>query len=723
MKILFIILFLFLGINNLYSGSEPFWEEVSAPSTGIVYDMAKDSIGNLYIACENGVWKSTNNGDGWFKFLETNRLPDESNSVRNIDINENNIIAINQEYYSNYLRSISISSDFGKSWEEIDFQKDDYRYVIDIQWHRDKLFFLAYYNSNPKFLGQMYVYDLNSGKCIKYGDSINNRIYGFRVLNDNSIAVRCEDDNHNSIILSLGENRVGWDLVYSTPAYISDLYYYSRDSLFIGTSYGLYRMNSAKEIFSYDNFEDYIVSVNICNGKLILGGKEEVIVFNEDNGSFDHYNSDLDSIIWSRVEDIIYNNGIYFININENGIYKSSDSCKSWESSNNGFSCTHLNRIAFDIIDGSVYLASFGLYKSFDDGKKWDLIGFEGENLHTVYVSKKNDIYISSVVNEAIMKSEDGGKSWKKVLRIRDALFDICENSNGDLFATSLGFAVLYRSFDKGETWERFYMNVGSSGKYIETNSEGHLFISNDYGDFSYSTNNGNSWNIVYDDGSCWYEEGIMFIPNTKYGFVSYGGCLLFTEDNGKRWEVLYDRDKFHIFKVHGYIMAVDSTGMIYTYDIRGPSPLKVIISRTDVWGNYIDDVSEGILDKEINVMAVSPDGYIWSASNYGGVYRSKSPVVGVEEKDLINNNDITISPNPATEILTLSYSVSEPGTVLISLLDMLGRKAIELPEKYTDSGIHKELIDISSLNSGIYFISVKTNSGVMTRKVVVYGK
>ena len=713
MKNLFIILFLFVGIINLYSGSEPFWERFDGPSIGHVRDMAHDSDGNIYITSEYSVWKSSDLGENWSMILDRKGYPDNSPSiVRKVDVNKNNVIAVAENITRPTKVDILISFDHGYTWSSTGFKMDDRSDLLDIQWYGDNIYALikrGYYENGT---GIIKSYNLKDSVWTNFGDTIPNEVLDFSVLNDKSIAVaRRIGINEHDVITSTDGGKY-WETKLNTSRFINSICYQSPNKLYTCSSADFYKIENDKIKKTAFNTND-INSIDIDDkNRILLGSQKKVMISENDGDTFESYSKGLDLLEKASINKILNIGDVYFSNVGLCGVYKSTDIGMSWESSNNGFHSNFLNCLSFDRYDGSVYLASVGLYKSTNNGISWELIGFEGEFLYNVYVSKKNHLYVTSYIHESLMKSKDGGKSWKKVLNTRDVLNEICENSEGELFATSLGFSFLYRSFDGGDTWLGDWINPPSSGsgKNIAVNSEDHLFTSEDWGGVYRSTDKGDYWEKQLGEGvyGCFFEYDILFIPKTKYGFVSYDDCLYFTEDNGRNWKLRYFKSKS--------IMAVDSIGMIYVEDGSR-------IKRTDVWGNLIDDISEGLSDYGLSTMAVSPNGYVWAATDYGGVYRGRSPVVGVEEKDLINNNDITISPNPATEILTLSYSVSEPGAVQISLLDFLGRKAKEIPEKYIDSGIHKEIIDISQLQSGIYFLSVKTGLGVITKKVVVVGK
>jgi hypothetical protein len=66
------------------------------------------------------------------------------------------------------------------------------------------------------------------------------------------------------------------------------------------------------------------------------------------------------------------------------------------------------------------------------------------------------------------------------------------------------------------------------------------------------------------------------------------------------------------------------------------------------------------------------------------------------------------IFPNPATEKLTLSFELKNTADVECWITDVAGNKVLMAFHKKTGPGIHSEIIDVKTLQPGIYLISVK---------------
>ncbi|MGL5890055.1 MAG: T9SS type A sorting domain-containing protein, partial [Bacteroidia bacterium] len=74
--------------------------------------------------------------------------------------------------------------------------------------------------------------------------------------------------------------------------------------------------------------------------------------------------------------------------------------------------------------------------------------------------------------------------------------------------------------------------------------------------------------------------------------------------------------------------------------------------------------------------------------------------------------------PNPNDGVFTLAFELSSAKTVQFEVLDVQGRKVYEQRREGVLS--HREQIDLSMAESGIYVLRIITNDGVATQKIVV---
>lgn len=73
--------------------------------------------------------------------------------------------------------------------------------------------------------------------------------------------------------------------------------------------------------------------------------------------------------------------------------------------------------------------------------------------------------------------------------------------------------------------------------------------------------------------------------------------------------------------------------------------------------------------------------------------------------------NDFVIYPNPVKDLLSIKNNASE-AVLSIAVTDLEGRIVLQSP--YIESGV-----DLSNLSNGVYLVTVKTDKGVKTQKIV----
>jgi uncharacterized membrane protein len=87
------------------------------------------------------------------------------------------------------------------------------------------------------------------------------------------------------------------------------------------------------------------------------------------------------------------------------------------------------------------------------------------------------------------------------------------------------------------------------------------------------------------------------------------------------------------------------------------------------------------------------------------------------------NNITTEIFPNPSSDQFVVKYGLSQPATVRIDLLDMLGNKVTELVrEGQQGSGQYTQTFNASEykLQPGIYLVSFDIGGKTQTQKLVV---
>ena len=139
------------------------------------------------------------------------------------------------------------------------------------------------------------------------------------------------------------------------------------------------------------------------------------------------------------------------------------------------------------------------------------------------------------------------------------------------------------------------------------------------------------------------------------------------------------------------------SSGMV-SYSIKLKRNLAVGTQIKNGAAIYFDYNSPVITNKTLNTIAAP---------------LSVKDIKGIEA------NDVVIYPNPAQSAFTISIDMPESYNALLSLFDISGRE-VSARNISLQNGKNSIVENIVSLQSGIYFVQLKTNNSVITKKLVI---
>jgi hypothetical protein len=81
--------------------------------------------------------------------------------------------------------------------------------------------------------------------------------------------------------------------------------------------------------------------------------------------------------------------------------------------------------------------------------------------------------------------------------------------------------------------------------------------------------------------------------------------------------------------------------------------------------------------------------------------------------------NQLVIYPNPFTSNFNLSFYKKQNGITLITISDVLGKLVKSIPANNTQIGRNEIVLNLSELNSGIYFCNLNSNNENKTVKII----
>jgi len=80
----------------------------------------------------------------------------------------------------------------------------------------------------------------------------------------------------------------------------------------------------------------------------------------------------------------------------------------------------------------------------------------------------------------------------------------------------------------------------------------------------------------------------------------------------------------------------------------------------------------------------------------------------------------ITLFPNPTDEILQLDFTLKKDQNIQFRIFDSMGRLVLQTPRKYESRGQKDQLIDVTNLVSGVYWLEILTEEGKVYHSFMV---
>ncbi len=400
---------------------------------------------------------------------------------------------------------------------------------------------------------------------------------------------------------------------------------------------------------------------------------------------------------------------------------------------------------------------------STDGGDSW-AFRMEGNSFNSTYqivehpngtlyaaVSTVHDMYQSTYLRDnvidggdgGILYSTDGGQNWSMLRDFNnpvvalaldpndaDVLYASVVNSNtGGIYRTS------NLSSGAGASWSvladpprtqghPFLIEVLDDGTLVCTYSGrrtgGGAFTASS--GLFVSTNDGASWEDRSHPGMHYWSKDVVIDPHdsnqdTWYVCVFSGwggppnglGGIYRTTDRGQNWERIVDSDRVESLSIH-------------------PSNPAIAYFTTEAEGLWYSDNFNSGMDFDLQPaytfqhpvrVFFNPHDHneVWVTSFGNGLRRGNAEPTGIFSPAAAPLQ-MTTYPNPAADIVQLSWEGSASGSLLVDVLDAEGRVVYtDQQENYPSDHIYE--LNIQRLPAGVYWIRLQTGGEVYVGKVV----
>jgi len=104
---------------------------------------------------------------------------------------------------------------------------------------------------------------------------------------------------------------------------------------------------------------------------------------------------------------------------------------------------------------------------------------------------------------------------------------------------------------------------------------------------------------------------------------------------------------------------------------------------------------------------------------SYNTLQSVNCPTTPLATNDL--NTDtlkVTVYPNPTNDIVTINYNLEDSSNVVLQLTNIQGQ-VISQTKLDKSNGLQTDTLNLSNQSSGMYFVSITTEYGSFTTKVI----
>ncbi len=164
------------------------------------------------------------------------------------------------------------------------------------------------------------------------------------------------------------------------------------------------------------------------------------------------------------------------------------------------------------------------------------------------------------------------------------------------------------------------------------------------------------------------------------------------------------------------YVKLQDADEFMHSYDEAIWPTCPTYTTNEEFWFSYQADDTPGRYTGDGAAQQAAPtDNFIWAQKVIPDY-----PGVNVSEHNAVNPmNSTRVYPNPANDVLNIEVSASQASEMSISIYNIMGQNVMNQNVSLT-TGMNNKPVNISELNSGIYFVTVKANGFENTMKFIV---
>jgi photosystem II stability/assembly factor-like uncharacterized protein/outer membrane protein assembly factor BamE (lipoprotein component of BamABCDE complex) len=469
--------------------------------------------------------------------------------------------------------------------------------------------------------------------------------------------------------------------------------------------------------------------------------------------------------------EVIHNQpNVIYVGAASGGVWKSTSGGTKWEPITDTLATLNIGSLAIQQSNPSVIWvgtgegnprnsqsSGFGLYKTMDGGKSWELMGFEQtRNIHRILIhpDDPNTVWIGSQgpawgdnTNRGVYKTTDGGKTWKHVLKgnastgIADMVLD--PTNPNKLIACMWDFrrepwtfrsggegSGMFISHDGGETWEERTEadglpkgELGRMGLAIAPSEPNRIYalIEAEKNGVYRSDDGGFNWYQISADEKAgnrpFYYSDLFVDPTNENRIYSLHSLVSSSEDGGKSWKTILPywggvHPDHHALYIHptdpDYIILGNDGGLAISRDRAKSWKFVKNLPLAQYYHINIDN------ELPYNIYGGMQDNGSWR----GPAYTWGSGIKNNDYLFLMGGDGFDVSPDP-DEPSRYGYAMSQQGN--LGRYDMLSGNVKDVQPttdrdvklRYSwNAPIAQDPFDNNTIYYGSQFVMKSTNSG-----------
>ncbi len=336
-----------------------------------------------------------------------------------------------------------------------------------------------------------------------------------------------------------------------------------------------------------------------------------------------------------------------------------------------------------------------------------------------------------------VYRTVNGGLNWSQVFTQSNGKINAIALKNSQL-AYMTGNPVggrwsLWKSTNKGLTWDSTGMYIpqaGSETGFANSLSARHNFVvfGTNNSRIYRSTNNGTNWSFMIspeiNSNSLWIYSDTSGFP-AGYAYIISGSNNLFRSTNlGVNWaqSSCPDSSSFFVGFAPGIPGVYDNTPY-FIFAVRNNNKVYFTYGTNNFTSYYSAPAGNYNHLSTDYTQFLSPN-YLYAVRTNGGITRIDNFLGGgLKQLSSLLPDKFELSqnyPNPFNPVTNIRFAVKKYGLVRLMIYDVSGREVYGAVDDLLKPGTYEVNWDASSLSSGIYFYSIRTEGFTATRKMIL---